>query len=501
MVLDGGFTLLGMVEVATPAGPLLGTTAQIASRRVHAYRGIPFATAARFGAPVRVTSWTETRNATEFGLAAPQPVGGPLDGLVPGAFRGVTREHGCLTLNIWTPAAPSRPGARAAVGRPVLVWFPGGAFTVGAASQPVYDGAHVCAEQDVVLVTCNYRLGALGFLDARSIGGVANCGLRDAIAALEWVRDNIAAFGGDPERVTVFGESAGGGIVLHLCASPSAIRLFRGAIAQSGATFNTLDEERAEWVRDALVAEIGSHDAEGVLLDVEVAELIRAQSASAMALLPTVGMMPFHPMIDGDVLPRAPLAALAAGSAAGVPLMIGTTTDEMRLFLDLSGPPPPRDKLCSRVARYVMVDASRAKQIVATYEAELGTNDANEVWAAVFTDVEMQLPAAALRDAHRPHGPTYSYLFGWPAADPRLGACHGIDIPFTFGNFVDGWSEFVGADDAAHRLGRALRDAWTAFATSGDPGWPVAPSTMRFDRNAAVVDDPLRARLASLAPQ
>ena len=125
----------------------------------------------------------------------------------------------------------------------MLVWFPGGAFTIGASSQPVYDGARFCAEQDVVLVTCNYRLGALGFLDARALGGVANCGLRDAIAALEWVRDNIEAFGGDPERVTVFGESAGGGIVLHLCASPLARGLFRGAIVQSGATFNTLDED------------------------------------------------------------------------------------------------------------------------------------------------------------------------------------------------------------------------------------------------------------------
>jgi para-nitrobenzyl esterase len=500
MVLDGGFTLLGMVEVATPAGRLLGTTAQIASRRVHAYRGIPYATAARFAAPVRVTSWTETRNATEFGPAAPQPVGGPLDGLVPGSFRGATREHGCLTLNVWTQGAPPQPGARAADGRPVLVWFPGGAFTVGAASQPVYDGEHFCAEQDVVVVTCNYRLGALGFLDARAMGGVANCGLRDAIAALEWVRDNIAAFGGDPERVTVFGESAGGGIVLHLCASPATPGLFRGAIAQSGATFNTLDEARATLVREALLAELGLLDAKP-LIDLPVEQVVEAQAASALALLPTVGMMPFHPMVDDDVLPRAPLAALAAGSAAGVPLMIGTTTDEMRLFLDLSSPPPPRDKLCSRVARYAKVGAARAETIVATYEAELGTQDANEIWAAVFTDVEMQLPAAALRDAHRAHGPTYSYLFGWPAADPRLGACHGIDLPFTFGNFVDGWAEFVGADDAAHRLGRTLRDAWTAFATTGDPGWPGAPSTMRFDRDPAVFDDPLRARLASLAPQ
>src|SRR5207342_2577779 len=114
-----------------------------------------------------------------------------------------------------------------------------------------------------------------------------------------------------------------------------------------------------------------------------------------------------------------------------------------------------------------------------------------------FTDVQMQKPAAAMRDAHRAHGPTYSYLFGRSAIDPRLGACHGIDIPFTFGNFVDGWAEFIGLDDSARRLGRALRDAWAAFARTGDPGWAPVPATMRFDQEPAVVDDPLRARLAS----
>ena len=202
------------------------------------FLGVQYATAALSGTRP-VTSWTGTRDATTFSPAAPQPIGGPLDGLVPGGFSGPTDEHACLTLNVWTPD----PGAGAS--KPVLVWFPGGAFTTGASSQPVYDGARFCAEQDVVVVTCNYRLGALGFLD-RDIGGVANCGLRDAIAALEWVRDNIAAFGGDPGRVTVFGESAGGGIVLHLCA-PLARGLFRGAIVQSGATFNTLDDAEPRW--------------------------------------------------------------------------------------------------------------------------------------------------------------------------------------------------------------------------------------------------------------
>jgi len=483
-----------MTELATPAGRLTGKHVEADSLAAHAFLGIQYATAVRFARPSRVTSWKGTRDATAFGPAAPQPVGGPLDGLVPGSFRGNTDEHACLTLNVWAPVDGTGGD------RPVMVWFPGGAFTIGASSQPAYDGTRFCTEQDVVLVTCNYRLGALGFLDAREFGGVANGGLRDAIAALEWVHDNIEAFGGDPERVTVFGESAGGGIVLHLCASPHARGLFRGAIVQSGATFNTLDETRAALVREALLAELARPDAKS-LLDVPVEELIPAQSASAIAVLPTVGMMPFHPMVDAEVLPAPPVEALGAGSAAGTPIIIGTTTDEMRLFLDLSAPPPARDKLCSRIARYAAVDSGRAAEIVATYERVLGTHDTNEIWAAVFTDVEMQRPADAMREAHRPHGPTHSYVFGWPAARRGLGACHGIDIPFTFGNFVDGWDDFVGADDTALAVGRTLRDSWAAFARDGDPGWPGVPATMQFARDSYVADDPLRDRLSSLGPR
>jgi len=480
-----------MSEVTTASGLLAGTTEIVGDRAVHVFRGVQYATAARFQAPAPVTSWTGTRDATTFSPASPQPIGGPLDGLVPGGFRGPTDEHACLTLNVWTPdPKPAAP-------KPVLVWFPGGAFTTGSASQPVYDGALFCAEQDAVIVTCNYRLGALGFLDMRGAGGVANGGLRDAIAALEWVRDNIAAFGGDPAQVAIFGESAGGGIVLHLAAAPSARFLYRGAIVQSGATFNTLDDARATLVRDTLLSRLGLDDAKE-LADVPVDELLRAQAAAQGALLPTVGMMPFHPMVDDDLLPRPPAEALATGSAAERPLVIGTTTDEMRLFLDLSGEPPPRDRLGARIARTLGVDQAHADAIVTTYEGALATTDTNEIWAALFSDIQMQVPADAMRNAHGARWPTYSYLFSWPAVNPQLGACHGIDIPFTFGNFVDGWAEFVGVDDTARSVGRAMRDAWTSVARTGDPGWPAAPITNGFGREPTLGDDPLRARLASL---
>ncbi len=480
-----------MSEITTPAGRLAGVMLELDGRAVNVFRGIPFAHATRFAPPTRVTSWDGTQLATAYGPAAPQPVGGPLDGLVPGSFRGPTDEHSCLTCNVFVDA-----GARAEK-KPVLVWFPGGAFTTGSASQPVYDGRRFCLEHDVVLVTCNYRLGALGFLDARIAGGSTNCGLRDAIAALEWVRDNISAFGGDPARVTVFGESAGGGLVLHLCASPGAAGLFRAAIVQSGATFNTLDDAGAATVRDGLVAELGLDDP-SALFDVPVDELVRAQAAAALALIPSIGMMPFHPMVDDDVLPARPVDALAAGSFAGHPLVIGTTTDEMRLFVDTSGPPPERERVVKRVARYLGVEPEHAATIVDGYEAALRTSDTHEIWATLFSDVEMQVPAAAVRDAHFTHGPVYAYLFGWRARNPALGACHGIDIPFTFGNFVDGWDDFVGADGGAHALSHAIRRAWADLGRRGDPGWPELPATMYFERHLGVVDDPVQARLVLL---
>jgi para-nitrobenzyl esterase len=267
---------------------------------------------------------------------------------------------------------------------------------------------------------------------------------------------------------------------------------------QSGATFNTLDDARAALVLEALLTELGLDDAKQ-LLDVPVDELIQAQLAASGPLLGTVGMMPFHPMVDGDVLDAPPVEALRSGAAAGIPLTVGTTSDEMRLFLDLTGAPPPRERLRARVARTVGVDDARADAIVTTYETALSTTDANEIWAALFSDIQMQVPADAMRDAHREHGPTFSYIFTWPAANPHLGACHGIDIPFTFANFGEGWAEFVGADEAAHAVGRSLREAWAAFARNRDPGWAEAPATKVFGRDSRVADDPLRARLASIA--
>jgi len=452
--------------------------------------GIPYATAPRFGAPSPVAYDPERGDGARFGPAAPQPFEGPLGEIVPGMNVRDTDEDACLTLNVWAPdpGDGERP-------LPVLVWFHGGSFVIGASSQAVYDGTLFASEQHVVVVSANYRLGAFGFLDMRASGGVANCGLRDAICALTWVRDNIAAFGGDPSRVVAFGESAGGGLVLHALASPAARGLMAGAIVQSGATFATLDEQQAAFVRDAVVNEAGIRD-RAALHDLTADDLVKAQSSAMGPLLGTIGMMPFHPMVDGDILRATPVEALARGTGGEVALIAGTTADEMRLFVDGSGDAPARDRLVRRTARYLSVGDDAAAAIVDRYTSTLQSDDTREIWRAIFGDNEMQVPCRAVLEAHAAHGPTYTYEFTWEG--PEAGSCHGIDIPFTFGNFVDGWDAFAGVDDDARALSRSIRAAWAAFARTGEPGWPAYPGARVFGRTTRDVPaHPLLERLAA----
>jgi para-nitrobenzyl esterase len=440
--------------------------------RTRAYLGITYATAGRFERPVAVHD-VDVDAPSAFGPAAPQRAGVEL---VPGSPVGPIDEHACLTLNVWTPAEDAKEAL------PVLVWFHGGSFVTGSSAQACYDGTRLATEQRVVVVSANYRLGALGFLDLRALGGdVTNLGLHDALTALRWVQAHIAPFGGDPARVTVFGESAGGGLCVHVLASPAAEGLCSGAIVQSGITDRTLDDERSALVARALCDAAGAPDLDG-LRALPVEALLDAQDAVIPTLLPDVGMMPFHPCVDGDLLDAPPAAAFANGRAAGVPLVAGTTAAEMQLFLDRRAARPDRERLLRRVQRYVGVDADAAAAIVARYQ-----RDTDDVWPALFSDVEMQVPLRRVLEAHAPHGPTYAYLFTWDA--PGVGAAHAVDIPFTFGNFVDGWGEFVGYDVAAERLSTEMREAWAAFAAGGDPGWPVHPATRVFGRDGSPVRD------------
>ena len=461
--------------VETASGPVIGCSGD----RVLAFLGIPYAAppsgALRWQPPQPPDPWQHARQCNRFGHTAWQSSGGPLDGIVPG-MRVTNMGNDCLNLNVWTPSTDGQ--------RPVMVWIHGGAFQIGSSALGVYNGERLARRGDVVVVTLNYRLGALGFMVIEHPAAAPNCGLLDQIAALEWVRDNIASFGGDPSRVTVFGESAGAGSVLSLMSIPRAEGLFQRAIVQSGATDLALTRDAALTVTEAVAnaVGVGPRDLLG-LQAIPTDVLLKAQSEAAFELLGTVGMMPFHPTIDGAVMTHSWLDARAAGLHSDVSLIIGTTHDEMGLFRSLDPQLPSMD---DDLLRRRLASDPNHETLIARYREIYPDVPASTLWTAITSDQAMWVPALRIAEAHQSHQPaTYMYRFDWPAADSDMGSPHGIDIPFPFDTIdVDGWDDFIDGPERAHLLAKAIQHAWAAFAHSGDPTSPNLPTWNRFDPNS-----------------
>lgn len=435
-----------------------------------------------------VQPWNEARDATRFGSAPWQPSGGPLDGLVPG-MGSTDQSDDCLNLNVWTPSTDGS--------FPVMVWIHGGAFSLGAGSLSVYEGSRLAAATNTVVVTINYRLGALGFLVIDDPSCTPNVGLLDQVAALEWVRDNISAFGGDPDNITIFGESAGGGSVLSLLAMPAAVGTFQRAIVQSGATDLLLDRERALLVTEAVTRCAGlDHVDVDALRSMPGPDIIAAQAQAAGELFRTVGTMPFHPVVDGVVLPRTWLDAAASGFNP-VPVIIGTTRDEMDLFKMFDPGAATLDDAGLRAR--LGATGKNVDALIDAYAAT-GTTDPPDVWARVNTDSAMWLHALAIAEARSAHAPTWMYRFDWEASSPDMGAPHGIDIPFPFTTIdVDGWDSFISDSEQAMSLASLMQRSWADFASEGVPSlgnteWPaydvVDRSTAIFGRNVSIECDP-----------
>jgi para-nitrobenzyl esterase len=435
-----------------------------------------------------------------------QATGGPFSALIPGSDVGEVAED-CLTLNVWAPDGhPS--------GWPVMIWVYGGAFLTGGTCIQTYDAGRLCAEQEVVVVSANYRVGALGFLWLGDHGGdqtdaVPNAGLLDQLFAMQWVRRNIASFGGDPDRLTVFGESAGAGSLLHLLASPLSKGVFSRCICQSAGIEDTLDPDRAGLVTAALLAELDAGGGPGAidkLRGLPAAALIEAQGKCLPSLMSTVSPMPFHPVVDGQILPEQPSEAISGGAGADVDLLLTWTADEMRLFPNARADTIGRDGLIRWAARYLTsrlgeeVPYDRAAQLVDLYtasEAAHGRTRGAYVWAALQTDGAMRLPARRLAESRLGHGAlTYCAQFSWPArgGDWQRGAFHAIDLPFVFGTLRRaGWSDFLGSDAAAEDLSTEIRAAWSSFARSGTPVGPTTGSWPRYaapDRSTTILDSP-----------
>jgi para-nitrobenzyl esterase len=500
------------IRVATLAGAVHGFVSQQSARPVAAFLGVPFAAPPvaerRFAAPVPPEPRSGEREALAFGPAPPQ-LDDPLLQLL-GSAAGEQSED-CLSLNVWTPD----PGEGSSGGRPVLVWLHGGAFISGTGGVPLYDGGHLSARGDVVVVTLNYRVGALGFLYLDgSEGGPAcsNLGLRDQIAALAWVRANIANFGGDPERVCVFGQSAGAGSLCALLAAPAARGLFRAAIVQSASPdgYITPDEARERSAR--FLQLLGRPAAE--LREVPVDALLEAQQRAASERQWKTGML-FPPVIDGELLPARPMAAIRDGEAAPVPLVIGTTRDELKLFEYLA----PRRELSPEAAKAALAQRLPADLVERLYELYRSAREARgeslagvDIMYAILTDLAIRGPSIRLAEHHARHAPTFMYLFEWssPFADGELGSFHALDVPFVFGHLDQpGVARLTGEGEAAQRLSEQMMDAWVAFARSGDPStaalgdWPrydaEVRATMILGRCSRVVDAPREPERRALA--
>jgi para-nitrobenzyl esterase len=496
--------------VTTSYGTLQGTE----DGGVTAFRGVPYARAPigalRFRPPERPEPWTSVRDATRVGPVAPQaqsPIGDLLGVSVARA------DEDCLSLNIWTPSVD---GGR----RPVLLWLHGGAFVIGAGSQDLYNGARLARRGDVVIVTINYRLGLLGFLRGRELCGEAldstgNEAILDQIAALEWVRDEIAAFGGDPTNVTVFGESAGSISVAALLTMPRARGLFHRAILQSGSLNLLTTPAAAGRTASAILSDLDLAPAEaGRLRELPVATLLDAQNRAT----PRSAGVAYAPVADGADIPSAPFDAIADGSARGVPVLIGTNLDELKLYRFMDPAVNTLDEAglrtrCEAAAPGIGRDGtSNAARLIETYrEARAargqGTAPA-DLWFAIATDQIFRSPAMQLAESHAAHtSQTYAYLFTWqsPAMGGVLGAGHAIEVPFVFGTLDDpGLGRLVGDTPATRALSERMQDAWLAFARTGNPATESLPHWPAYDasrRATMVFGDEIEAVNAPYEPE
>lgn len=505
--------------VATTSGLVTGVTRDAGpGSTVARFMGIPFAApplgTARWRPPQAPEPWTAVRDCTDAGPVAPQNPS-PLETMLGVGARPTSED--CLSLNVWTPACDDR-------GRAVLVWIHGGGFTAGTGSVPWYDGSRLATRGDVVMVTVNYRLGALGWLHLEPLlgtefAGSGNAGLADQAAALRWVRDNIAGFGGDPGRVTVFGESAGAMSIGALLGTPLAVGLFDGAITQSGAAHTFLQADTAAWVTDELLAELGLTSAGAdALLVVPVERLLAAQQSIVGRLLkaspPERGRvsgtfsLPFQPVLDGTILRRPPLDAVRDGAAAGVRILAGSTAEEWNLFhvVERTRGPMTEDTLvqrCERLLAPVHGDGAGAGA-ARLYRTNRPGASLDDVWVAVATDWVFRLPAIRLAEAQGTHHPStwvYEFSYRSTAWGGGLGACHALEVPFVFDNLDrPGVELFVGPlNDGARRLASVTSAAWLAFARAGDPGheglpeWPAYEpgrrATMELGATCVLHDD------------
>jgi para-nitrobenzyl esterase len=479
--------------VDTSYGPVRG----VDNGTIKAWKGVRYAAppvaGLRWRAPVAPQRWSEPADATRVGPVCPQPTDPriPLD-------LGAPQGDDCLTLNVWASS-----DTEAGDGKPVMVWLHGGAYILGSSAQSLYHGGALASSGDAVIVTVNYRLGALGFLDLSSFGDGfdTNLGLRDALFALHWVRDNIAGFGGDPNRVTLFGESAGAGMVTTLLASPAAAGLFCGAVAQSSPATSIYDSERgrrfAELFLDAL--DVGRDEAHRLAAIPTDAVLAASKKVFDVVPVRWPGTLAFAPIIDGDVIPAHPVKQAQEGRTHKVPLIIGTNKHEAALFRWMKSPLMP---ISPQALRTMFADIA-AEQPSLQLPSEVQIREAyrgrpKTIGMGVARDIGFRMPSIWFAEGHCDVAPVYLYRFDF--ATPmlrllRLGAAHATELPYVWGNLVAGPKDptfKLGGLKAGKTVSARLRTRWLNFAVDGVPAAPAGDPQWRpyraHDRATLVVD-------------
>jgi para-nitrobenzyl esterase len=487
------------VVAETATGKVRGVVVQ----DIKIFKGIPYggttAGKNRFMPPTKPTAWTGTRDALAYGPTAPQTGGG--------ARRPGAPEEGedCLVLNVFTPALS---GGRK---RPVLVWLHGGGFSTGSGSGAILDGTSLAHTHDVVVVTINHRLNVFGFTYLGEAVGSdfvlsGGAGMLDIVAALQWVRDNVERFGGDPGLVTIFGQSGGGRKVATLMSMPSATGLFHRAIIESGAVLRLTTKEDAVRATELLLAEVGLKPNQARdLQTVPVERLLAANAAVGRTItLREPGMTPNSPMVDGTALPRHPWDPDGPALSAGIPLLIGYARTEETLYdrptpellaLDEAG-------LKARVAKRLGTDPQQAIDTFRKAHPDLTPWD---LWILIATDHPRGTYSRELakRKADQGGAPAFAYRFDWetPEGGGHMRSPHTIEIPFVFNNIKIA-GQLISKMPEAYALAEKVSAAWVAFARSGDPNTPKLPKwpaysaksrdTMLFNNQSRIEKDPDR---------
>jgi len=476
----------------TTSGPVRGSVFD----RINSFYGVPYGAATagegRFLAPQKPQSWTSARDCVEYGPRSPQ---GP-SGLIPEVAAVDRREpagEDCLRLNVWTPALGSGR-------RPVMVWLHGGGYSQASGSFIIYNGANLSRRRDVVVVTLNHRLNLFGYLYLAEIGGEkyadsGNAGMLDIVLALQWVRDNIAAFGGDPGNVTIFGQSGGGGKVCTLMGMPAAKGLFHKAIAQSGSNIAGTPRANATRTAQTLLERLN-------LKPNQVGELHKLPTEQ---LLGAMRGLNFAPVVDGKNLPTGPFDPVSSPLSAGVPLLCGSNETEVAWTRGAVIDDIDDAALKAQVKQDVRGTSDvEADRLIATYRrARPGISNVDiHLILASDNTVRNGILAVAERKADARQAPVYMYYFTWrsPVHDGKLKAYHTLDIPFVFEN-VDLATAMTGGRQERYALQDRMSAAWTSFARTGNPNvkgslpeWPAFDTTRRatmvLDNDCKVVNDP-----------